>query len=1067
MVFSEPTLVRSKLLVPGSAGLLHRPRVYQVIEQGLERKLTLVTGPAGYGKTSALIDFAQRSSVPVCWYTADERDRDLSVLIAYLVGAIRERFPSFGKRTRAALSTQAGDLLHDPIAVVADLVNDMLDLSGPFVLIVDNYESLDGAFGLRRFLYRLLEVLPGDCHMILGSRVLPDVPVTQLIAKRQIVGLTAADLRFDAQEVGDLLRLSQIDVSARQAERIATSAEGWITGVLLLADLLREKAGDTLLTADRATAETYGYLAREVLSHQPPDVRHFLQTSAVLREMSTRLCRQVLGIREAPALLAEVERRNLFVTRFGLGGAATYRYHSLFREFLQGQFRMQDPDQHTDLHRRAGVWFERDNEVEEAVYHYLAAESYSEATLLMERVAMEWFTRGHGETLLQWAERLPEGARDQAPRLSLYQSKVLTDRHDYDQARRALAHAETGFSSRSEASCLARVHNQRATLALFEGRYEDVIREAEEALEILDPGQVSERAEAERLIGRAHVGLGRLDEGMSWLRDALALYRQIESPYNIGNLLQDLTQTCVDLGRLGEAVTFAREALTIGRRLGAPYLLAGILNNLGWLQYARGEYAQAVALYEEGLTAAQRSGDLPFQAYISVGMADLYRDTGAYERAEQFYEVGRRIAERREPSLAFYILVAKADMYRWQGDRVRTRDLLLRARQLAEEKELDFEMRGLLPVAEGALMIEDRDVATGLTTLSEAVRFLEEWGAARELARARFLMARGHLVAGEEAEALVELRRSLSLAEEIGTDQFALAEGQHAGDLLELGRARGVTPCNALIDKVEELQATARIGSGAGDGTEQHAHHLEVYGLGEGLVVRDGQPVSSSTWHGVMTKELFFYVLLHGPLERDAIGLVFWPDLSSKKMTDSFHTTLYRVRRAVGSDVIVVQDGEYQLGNVDYWFDVEEFEEVVGRARLLPPHDWQTEHLWRRAVSLYQGDFLPEAERSWCVPKREALRGLYLEALLGMGRSHEARLEFEGAVEWYQKALDLDELRESVHRRIMRCYAEAGRRAEAVAQYRRCEETLRRELDIAPSEETQKLHEQIAGRSAD
>jgi ATP/maltotriose-dependent transcriptional regulator MalT/DNA-binding SARP family transcriptional activator len=1030
-------------------------------------KLTLVTGPAGYGKTSALIDFAQRTSVPVCWYTADERDRDLGVLIAYLVGAIREQFPGFGDRTQAALSTRGGDLFHDPTATVADLVNDMLDLSDPFVLVVDNYESLDGAFGLRRFLYRLLEVLPVDCHIILGSRVLPDVPVTQLVAKRQIVGLTAADLRFDAEEVRDLLRLSQIEVSARQAERIAASAEGWITGVLLLADLLREKAGTTLLGAERATSETYGYLAREVLAHQPPDVQHFLHTSAVLREMSTRLCREILGVREAPALLSEVERRNLFVTRFGPGGIATYRYHSLFRDFLQEQLRFHHRERYVALHHRAGAWFEDANDVEEAVYHYLAAESYPEATVLMERVAMEWFTRGRSETLLQWADRLPEEVRDRAPRLSLYQSKVLADRYEYRPARRALAHAEAGFASGEDASALARVHNQRATLALFEGRYDDVVSEAETALAMLDPGQVSERAESQRLIGRAHVGSGRLDKGMSWLRDALALYRQIESPYNIGNLLQDLVVTCVDLGRLDEAMTFAREALTIGRRLGAPSLLAGILNNLGWLHYARGEYDRALVLYEEGLTAAQRGGDLSRHAYISAGMADLYRDIGAYERAERFYEVGRRTAEGREPSLTFYIFIAQADMYRWRGDAAQARECLAQAHQLAQAKRLDFEMRGLLPVAEGALLVEIGEIESGLATLSQAVRFLEQRRAVRELARARFLLARGYLAAGDQTEAVAELERALALAEEIGTDQWALAEGQHARDLLELGRAQGLRSCRALIERVEDRSSVGQQDGVSGAGVEPPEHRLEIYALGEGRVVRDGEPIASSTWHGVMTKELFFYILLHGPLERDAIGLVFWPDLSSKKMTDSFHTTLYRVRRAVGSDVIVVEDGEYQLGEVDYWFDVEEFEGVVARARLLPPHDWQAEHLWRRALSLYQGDFLPEVERTWSVPQREALRGMYLEALLGMGRSHEARSEFEGAVECYKRALTIDELREEIHRRIMRCYAEAGRRAEAVAQYRRCRETLRRELDIAPSEETQRLYEQIAGKRQD
>nr|HID15139.1 hypothetical protein [Anaerolineae bacterium] len=394
----------------------------QTIERGLECKLTLVSAPAGYGKTSALVDFAQHSPMPVCWYTADERDRDLSAFIEYLVGAIGERFPGFGEHTRAALASLAGDLFHDPTAIVGELVNEMLEIDTPFAVVVDNYETVDGAFGVRTFVHRLLEVLPFNCHLMLGSRVLPDVPVTRLVAKRQLVGLTAQDLRFGSQEIRGLLQLSGIEVSESQAEAIAANSEGWITGVLLLADLLRDEAkpalsmveGATLRDVESATASTYGYLATEVLSRQPPDIQHFLRTSAVLREMSLRLCREVLQIREPRALLAEVERRNLFVTRFGRGTAATYRYHNLFRDFLHKQLRQHDPARYAELHRRAAERFEREDDVEEAVYHYLAAEDYPDATALMERVAMEWFTRGRVETLLRWAEALPEAARTQA-----------------------------------------------------------------------------------------------------------------------------------------------------------------------------------------------------------------------------------------------------------------------------------------------------------------------------------------------------------------------------------------------------------------------------------------------------------------------------------------------------------------------------------------------------------------------------------------------------------------------------------------------------------------------------
>ena len=1065
MVVSALTLVRSKLLVPSPAGLLHRPRVRQIIERGLECKLTLVSAPAGYGKTSALVDFAQNSPLPVCWYTADERDRDLGVFIEYLVGAIGECFRGFGKRTQAALASLAGDLFRDPTAVMGELVNEMLEIDTPFVVVVDNYEALGGAFGIRAFVHRLLEVLPSNCHLMLGSRALPDVPVTRLVAKRQLIGLTAQDLRFAPQEIRSLLQLARIEISESQAEAIAVNSEGWITGVLLLADLLREEAEVVLRDAERATGETYDYLAREVLGRQPPDVQHFLRTSAVLREMSSRLCSEVLQIGGARALLAEVERRNLFVTRFGKGGAATYSYHNLFRDFLHEQLRQRDPTRYAELHLRAAKRFERGNNVEEAAYHYLAAEDYPDATVLMERAAMEWFTRGWVETLLRWAEALPEEIRPQAPRLSLYQSKVLTDRYDYDGARQALAHAEAGFAARRDMACLAKVHIQRATLGLFEGRYKDVIAEARTALEMLGEDDVMERAQAQRLIGTAYVKLGRLAEGVAKLQDALALFRQVGSPYDVVNLLQDLTFAFAPHGRFDEAAACLNEALVIGRRLGSPTQLAGILNSLGWLHHVRGEYREALALYEEGLAAARRGGDLRGQANISEGMASIYRDIGAYQRAGFFYNVAWQIARESRPGLAILVLAARADMYRWQGEHTRALAVLEQARQLAREKGLDFEERGLLSVAEGITLVESGGVETGLRFLSEAVHFLERRQAKRELARARFLLAKAHLLAGDQPQAVVELRRAMGLADEIGTDQFVVVEGQHAEELLRLGIAEGVTACSAIAEKIGHLRAFGEeLVQGDAGAEEGEASRLEIYAFGEGRVVRDGRPVSSSEWQAAMAKELFFYILLHGPLERGAIGVVFWPELSTKKMTDSFHTTLYRMRRAVGADAVVTERGQYQLGDVDYWFDVEEFETLVERARLLPFQDWQTEDLRQRAVALYRGDFLPEVDRLWCVSKREALREMYIEALIGMGRCHEARREFEGAIGWYRRALEVDELREDVHRRIMHCYAGAGRRSEALAEYHRCQEILRRELNIEPSIETKRLYERIAGK---
>jgi ATP/maltotriose-dependent transcriptional regulator MalT len=1025
----------------------------------------LVTAPAGYGKTSALVDFAQHSPVRVCWYTADERDRDLSVFIQYLADAIAEQFPGFGQRVLEKLDAPETNLFRDPTALVGEIVNEILEIDEPLALVMDNYEVLEGAYGIRAFVHPFLENLPPNCHVMLGSRVLPNVPITKLVAKRQLVGLTAQDLRFTPEEVHALLQLLRLDIPQAQAEAIATNSGGWITGVLLLADMLRKEAEVRLFGEEQATTDTYDYLAQEVLNRQDPAVQQFLISSAVLREMTVRLCRDVLAIEP---LLSEVERRNLFVTRFGRGAAATYRYHNLFRDFLHDRLRQRAPTRYRELHLGAARHFEDEWDVEEAIYHYTAAASYNPATELMERVVMERFTRGQVETLLRWVDALPEDIKPKAPRLCLYVGKVLTDRYDYTLARQALAYAEGGFTEQGDMTRLAKVHVQRATLALFESRYEAATTEAQLALDMLSEEDIVERAHAQRSIGRAYIGLGRIAEGITELQCALALFQQVSSQYDIVNLLQDLTLAFTAQGQLEEARQCMSEALTIARRLGATTPLAAVLNNMGWLYHAQGEYRHALALYEEGLGAARRGDDLRWQAYLSAGIADLYRDVGQYDRADPLYNTTWKMTRDSEPGLAVYALRSQTDMYRWQKNDARAQALLREARRLAEEKRLDFEVNGLLPLSEGIVAVEGGKVEEGLSLLSNAIQFLEGRQEKHDLARAYFLRAEAHLAAGEQARAATDLRRSLDLAAETGTDQFAVVEGRHALELLDLGTSAGVEGTDVVRKRALELAAFDLDSSDQAERTlGLTTERLEIYALGRGQVVRDGHELTSAEWQGAMVKELFFYILFYGPLKRDDIGLVFWPDLSTKRMTDSFHTTLYRIRRALGADVVVVENGEYRIGDVDYWIDVEAFETLVERARLLPIHDWHTEDLWRRAVALYKGDFLTGVDRAWAILKREALSQMYVEALIGVGQCLEAQREFEAGIEWYRRALQIDSFREETYQRIMSCYAEAGRRTDALAAYYECERVLREELGIEPSPSTKRLYTQIVGKRPD
>jgi len=1065
---STSMLVRSKLVVPNSVGLLHRPRVCRILEKGSTKKLTLVSAPAGYGKTSILADFVHHSPLPTCWFTADERDRGLGAFVSYVIGAIRERYPGFGEQTQASLDTLSGDIFRDPGMIVGDLANEILAIDEHFALIWDNFEDIEGAFGLRGFIARLIEVLPSNCHIMIGSRVLPDVPVTRLVAQGQLVGLTIDDLRFAAPEIRELLSMSQIDVSPAESEVIAAGSEGWITGVLLLADLAHEEAGALLRGAGKASEETFDYLAAEVLDRQPDRIQDFLRRSAVLRDMSAQLCEDILQMPRSAAMLAEVERQNLFITRFGDETSGISRYHNLFRAFLVQQLREKDADTFADLNLRAARYFERTHNAEEAVYHYVCAKVFPDAVVLMDRLVMELFTRGRADTIVKWVQALPEDVRASAPWLSFYHSRVLTDRFDYAEAYKSLEYAENGFAALGDRGLLARIYNQRATIALFEGRYKDTLNQAQEALNLLAESELLEQAEARRLVGRAYVGLGRLAEGVRELKAALADFRKLSSPYDVVNLLQDLSLALTSQGRLDQVSVLLNEALSIARRLGALPQLAGILNNLANTYYCQGEYDRALPLYEEGLVAARRGGDPRWEAYISIGMADLYRDIRAYDEAERYYAAGWHLVSEGEPEIALYVLVAQADMARLRGDFSKCQSLLTRARALAKRKSPQGNWEGLLKMSSGALLIDSDDPTSGRKLLAEAVTLLEHSQVPSDLLRARFLLARAHLMVGDPEKAVTELGHVMDLSRQLKTMQFAYTEGDHAIDLLQLGLGAGLSECQAILDAIDTQRRLRTDLLAIGDDSgAQLPRRLEIFSFGEGHVVRDGQQISSSAWRAATARELFFFILVNGPVSRDAIGLVFWPDLPKKSVRDTFHATLYRVRRVVGHSVVKLTDGQYGIASSDYWFDAEEFERLVDRARLLPLQSWQTEDLWRRAVELYVGEFLPEVERIWVTPLRERYKGLYLDALIGLARCSETRHDYLEAIDRYQKALETDNLREDVYARLMECFAAVGRRSDALNQYNRCRAVFADELGIEPSPSLSVIYERIAGTTPD
>lgn len=1032
-------------------GLVERPRLITKINQAAQHRLTLISAPPGYGKTTLASQFIRQSPLPIAWHTIEASQRDVPILHHQALAALESFAPGID-----SLPDAYGYPPHELASHIADYLRD--SLTGEGIYILDDAHHLTGSPAAETWLRALVEQIPDSCHILIISRVLPDLPLTEMIARREILAIGQEELKFRRDEIHHLAtHLRGEPPNPTEVEDWEVRLEGWPAGTVLALQPLPEELARVMLRGGIGPEALFNDLARSMLQAQPPDMRDFLLATSTLPRVTPDLCSQALELPDSAGLLTQAISRNMFLSRV-TGGLA---YHALFRDFLQQQLQQSDPARFYALHRQTAQWFEAHDQIIEAVDHYLIANEVSAAARLADHVAHAFFTQGKVETLLAWGKWLSQ-ARDDIPHLLCTCAKVLYHRYEYDEADACLLDAEKAFARRGDAEGLLDFRVVQAMVTLQRGDYP---KAAAQAQDILEEAATNDHlyGRALTVIGTAHMNMGDAASGVHYLEQALPVYEADGDSFAISSALQNLDVVYRRLGRLDEAAACLQRVVAIRRDLGRTGALALALNNLGFHYHQYSDYEQALSTYEEGLAVVARVPNQRTESYLRWSMADLQRDRGAFSEALQLYHKALEVIEDGEPELRGSILINMSTLYRWQNNHRQAITCATEASALADQHRLGLIKMLAHAAIWGARSSTRSDQAhEAQDKLAAVAADLQAAGAQVELVQVLGLAAYAAALHNDLTTAHSHLNEAISIADQIGSAQVLAAEVFHSSKLhavIEPDQPAFERLATDLMKiKAAQYAHPEPIDRLPSDSISQDTYRLRVQTFGQQQVDRDGARLTTSDWRANAARELFFYILFAGPATRDEINLTFWPDGSSKSVRQRFHTTLHRARNALGENAIIFQDNLYQLNPAtEIWCDAHELESLTTQARLLSPRDARTEDLWGKAVDLCKGEFLPSLDADWVMSRREYLHEAYIEALIGLGECARARGDVRAALSAFKRALDKEPYREDINRAIMICYADLGEKHRIISHLNQLKQLLWQELAIDPSPETIEL----------
>lgn len=504
--YTSYPLLTTKLFVPKlRSAIIHRNRLTDKLDRGLESKLTLVCAPAGFGKTTVLVDWISKGNRPVAWVSLDKTESDPICFIQYLTGALKRIEKDIGESTISMINATKGVSAE---AIAMNLISEILEINTDFSVVLDDFHVIDNQ-DVYRIVELILDNMPDNMHLAISTRIDPPFPVSRMKVQNQIAEIRASDLCFTEEETAAFCKdIMELKLENRDISILESKTEGWIAGLQLAALSIQGQSDIPAFIDDFAGNDRHivDYLVEEVLSLQPAKVHDFLLQTSILNRLSDSLCNFVLDQKDSQNILDDMERANLFIIPLDTK-RQWYRYHHLFADLLRQRLNHQHPDKLTLLHLKSSQWFELNDFKEEAIEHALAANQFERAAdLIEEHIHTQW-QGGEQVTLLKWLNVLPDEFKISKPYLGIYYARVLFQGGRQKEAEKLIDQLETAhFNSEGNdnSTLKGRIAAIKAYLATRKEEIPTITKYAGQALNYLSDDDYFWRSIVESSLAVAH-----------------------------------------------------------------------------------------------------------------------------------------------------------------------------------------------------------------------------------------------------------------------------------------------------------------------------------------------------------------------------------------------------------------------------------------------------------------------------------------------------------------------------------------------------------------------------------